>query len=161
MQVEKLKNIRCTTSLGVCFTGMILAAFNGGHLGDCLTIYEHCKKNCKRDIGIVNAVLKVYGHSDMFMEAKELFEEIKRKSPGSGNYLKDSGSSLLNPDAYTFTLMLQASASAEQWEYFDYVYKEMILFGHQFNQRKHPYLLVEASRHGKVIFCVLNDGLKL
>lgn len=151
MQVEKLKDIQGTRSLEVSFSGMISGAFNGGHIGDCLTIYEHCKKNCKPDIGIVNAVLKVYGHSDMFMEAKELFEEIKRKSPGSGNHLKDSGSSPLNPNAYTFSLMLQASASAEQWEYFEYVYKEMVLFGHQFNQRKHPYLLVEACRAGKVI----------
>lgn len=149
LEVEKLKDIQFNRSLEVCFTGMILAAFNGGHLCDCFTIYEHCKKSCKPDIGIVNAVLQVYGRSDMFMEAKELFEEIKRKSPGSGNHLKDSGSSLLNPSAHTFSLMLQASASAEQWEYFEYVYREMILFGHQFNQRKHPYLLVEASRHGK------------
>lgn len=149
LEVEKLKGIRRTRSLEVSFTGMILAAFDGGHIDDSFTIYEHCKKNCKPDIGIVNAVLKVCGRSDMFVEAKELFEEIKRESPGSGNYLKDSGSSLLNPDAYTFSLMLQASASAEQWEYFEYVYKEMILFGHQLNQRKHPYLLVEASRAGK------------
>jgi pentatricopeptide repeat protein len=150
MQVEKLRHIRCTRPLEVTFTGMILAALDGGHFVDCLTIYEHCKQNCKPDIGIVNAVLKVYGRSDMFLEAKELFEEIKRKSPGSGSYLKDFGSSLPNPDAYTFNLMLQASASAEQWEYFEYVYKEMTLVGYQFDQRKHASLLVKVSRAGKV-----------
>ncbi|KAK6125328.1 hypothetical protein DH2020_040944 [Rehmannia glutinosa] len=50
---------------------------------------------------------------------------------------------------YTFSSMLEASASALQWEYFEYIYKEMTLSGYQVDQRKHSALLVEASRAGK------------
>lgn len=46
--------------------------------------------------------------------------------------------------------MLEASASALQWEYFEYVYKEMVLSVYQLDQNKLAYLLVEASRAGKV-----------
>ncbi|RWW58094.1 hypothetical protein BHE74_00035090 [Ensete ventricosum] len=85
----------------------------------------------------------------MFTKAKELFEATKatycRSKPESAN------GSYLQLDAYSYKSMLEASASAQQWEYFEHVYKEMTLGGHQLDHRKHSWLLVEASRAGKTI----------
>lgn len=146
MEVEKLKRVRPCRPLEVTFTGMILAALEGGHINDCLCIYGHCKENCKPDIGLVNAMLKVYGQNDMFLKAKELFEEIRgERKDGNGDT-----SPLLVPDMYTFRSMLQLSAKAQQWEYFEYVYGDMVFFGHQLEQNKHASLFVEASRAGKL-----------
>ncbi|XP_027180070.1 pentatricopeptide repeat-containing protein At5g67570, chloroplastic [Coffea eugenioides] len=163
MEVEKLKNVHRTRPVEVTFTGMILAAMDGGNLNGCLAIFEHCKRCCSPDIGVINAMLKVYGLNDMFLEARELFEEIRRDYPGSGIF-QNCWASSLSPDIYTFSLMLEVSASAMQWEYFEYVYKEMTLGGHKLHQNKHASMLVEASRAGKwhllehAFNTVLEDG---
>lgn len=67
----------------------------------------------------------------------------------SNNSLNDLGSSL-SADAYTYCMMLKASASAHQWEYFECVYKEMALSGYVLDQSKHVSLLIKAARAGKV-----------
>lgn len=112
---------------------------DGGHVQDCISLYDHCKTLMAPDIGLINAMLKVYGRNDMFLKAKELFEETSTRA-----------------DAFTFGSMLETSARALQWEYFEYVYKEMTLSGHQVDQRKHSALLVEASKAGKVHHALFN-----
>ncbi|XP_072973220.1 pentatricopeptide repeat-containing protein At5g67570, chloroplastic [Typha angustifolia] len=146
VEVQKLKNLPITKPLEVSFTGMILASLDGGYINDCISIFELMKDHCSPNIGTINAMLKVYCHLDMFGKAKELFENIKTPFSGSGNS-HDSPS--LKADAYTYRSMLEASASALQWEYFEYVYKEMALSGYQLDQRKYAWLLVEASKSGK------------
>eukprot|EP00268_Persea_americana_P006492 TRINITY_DN12340_c1_g1_i8.p1 TRINITY_DN12340_c1_g1~~TRINITY_DN12340_c1_g1_i8.p1 ORF type:complete len:847 (-),score=171.96 TRINITY_DN12340_c1_g1_i8:609-3104(-) len=131
VQVEKLKTLPLTKPLEVAFTGMIKSCMDGGHAYDCVSIFESMKDHCTPNVGTINAMLKVYGRIDMFAKAKELFEEIKKTD---------------TPDAYSYTLMLEVSASAHQWEYFEYVYKEMVLSGFQIDQNKHAWVLVEASR---------------
>lgn len=128
---------------------MITSSMDGGHLDDCLSIFEHMKYHCSPNIGTINAMLKVYGRNDMFSKAKELFEETKRSTFAS-NTCMDDGSISLVPDLYTYSSMLEASASAHQWEFFEYVYKEMTLSGYQLDQSKHALLLGKASRAGKV-----------
>ncbi|XP_017702069.2 pentatricopeptide repeat-containing protein At5g67570, chloroplastic isoform X3 [Phoenix dactylifera] len=147
MEVEKLKSLPLTKPLEVAFTGMILSSLDGGYIYDCISIFEHMKDHCAPNIGTVNAMLKVYGHSDMFAKAKELFEATKATVSSFKSYTGNDSS--LELDAYSYSSMLEASASAHQWEYFEYVYKEMALCGCQLDQRKHAWLLVEASRHGK------------
>ncbi|KAJ4965168.1 hypothetical protein NE237_017017 [Protea cynaroides] len=148
VMVEKLKRLPLTKPLGVTFTGMIMSCMDGRHMNDCMLIFEHMKEHCAPNVGTINAMLKVYGHNDMFAKAKELFEQAKRtQSCFATNHYSVSTS--LTPDAYTFSLMLVASASAHQWEYFEYVYKEMTLGGYLLDQNKHASLLVEASRAGK------------
>ncbi|XP_055806360.1 pentatricopeptide repeat-containing protein At5g67570, chloroplastic [Solanum dulcamara] len=149
LEIEKLKMLRHARPLAVTFTGMILSSMDGGHIEGCICIYEHSKKFCEPDIGIINAMLKVYGKNDMFYKAKELFEWAKTENPdpqlSQGNF-----SPSCRPDAYTYTSMLESSAFSLQWEYFEYVYKEMALAGYQLDQSRHAYLLVEASKAGKV-----------
>uniref|UniRef100_M1BXL8 GTP binding protein n=1 Tax=Solanum tuberosum TaxID=4113 RepID=M1BXL8_SOLTU len=149
LQIEKLKMLRRTRPLAVTFTGMILSSMDGGHIDGCICIYEHSKKHCEPDIGIINAMLKVYGKNDMFYKAKELFEWAKTESSGP-QLSQDDFSSARRPDAYTYTSMLESSAFSLQWEYFEYVYKEMALAGYLLDQSRHAYLLVEASKAGKV-----------
>nr|GMC62709.1 pentatricopeptide repeat-containing protein At5g67570, chloroplastic [Ipomoea batatas] len=141
LEIEKLRSLRRIRPLAVTFTGMILSSMDGGHINNCISIYEHSKNYCEPDIGIINAMLKVYGRNDMFLEAKELYELTKKVDV-------DSQISL-SPDIYTFSSMLEASARALQWEYFESVYKEMSLVGYQLDQKKHAYLLVDASKAGK------------
>ncbi|URE40335.1 PPR repeat [Musa troglodytarum] len=147
MEVEKLQTLHLTKPLEVTFTGMILSALDGGYIADCISIFKHMKDHCTPNIGTINAMLKVYHCGDMFAKAKELFEATKatycRSKPHSAN-----GSSL-QLDAYSYKSMLEVSASAQQWEYFEHVYKEMTLCGHHLDHRKHSWLLVEASRAGK------------
>ncbi|KAI3451917.1 hypothetical protein Pfo_008582 [Paulownia fortunei] len=147
LEIEKLKDLHPTRPLAVTFTGLIMSSMDGRHVHDCVSLYEHSKTIMAPDIGLINAMLKVYGRNDMFLKAKELFEETRRNDLGFEG--EHGHGSFPKADAYTFGSMLEASASALQWEYFEYVYKEMTLSGHQADQRKHSALLVEASRAGK------------
>lgn len=154
LQIEKLKMLCHTRPLAVTFTGMILSSMDGGHIDGCICIYEHSKNLCEPDIGIINAMLKVYGKNDMFYKAKELFEWAKTENPNP-QLTRGNFSPSCRPDAYTYTSMLESSACSLQWEYFEYVYKEMALAGYQLDQSRHTYLLVEASKAGKVKFARL------
>ncbi|KAL8145721.1 hypothetical protein AgCh_003753 [Apium graveolens] len=147
-EIEKLKKLPRTKSLEVTFTGMILSAKDGGYIDHCICIFERSKEHCDPGIGIINAMLKIYGQNDMFLEARELFENITRTVPGS-DACPSNHSSFLKPDTYAYSAMLEASAAALQWEYFENVYKEMVLCGYQLDQNKHAHLLVKASRNGK------------
>ncbi|XP_075475221.1 pentatricopeptide repeat-containing protein At5g67570, chloroplastic-like [Primulina tabacum] len=128
LEIEKLRILHATRPLAITFSGIILSAVNGGHDQDCVSIFEHCKTVLAPDIGIINATLKVYGKNDMFHEAKELFEETRKNSLDLDTSVKGHVSSP-KTDAYTFGSMLEASASAHWWEFFDYAYKEMNLSG--------------------------------
>ncbi|KAK1433147.1 hypothetical protein QVD17_10053 [Tagetes erecta] len=147
VEIKKMKRLHLTRPLVVTFTGMILSSMDGGHIGNCIRIFDISKEHCAPDIGIINAMLKVYGRSDMFFEAKELFEDTKRSNGHNISVGRDGP--FVNPDAYTYGEMLRVSASSHQWEYFDYVYKEMVFSGYQLDKNKHSFLLVEASRAGK------------
>lgn len=149
LQIEKIKMLCHARPLAVTFTGMILSSMDAGHVDGCICIYEHSKKHSEPDIGMINAMLKVYGKNDMFYKAKELFEWAKTESPDPQ---LSRVSSSRRPDAYTYTSMLECSACSLQWEYFEYVYKEMALAGYRLDQNRHAYLLVEASKAGKVKF---------
>ncbi|XP_038881786.1 pentatricopeptide repeat-containing protein At5g67570, chloroplastic isoform X2 [Benincasa hispida] len=146
VEVEKMKTLSHMKPLVVTFTGMILSSFDGGHIDDCISIFEYMKQKCAPNIGTINSMLKVYGRNDMFLKAKDLFEEIKRKADCSSH---SSAVPSLVPDEYTYGSMLEAAASALQWEYFENVYREMALSGYRLDQSKHARLLVEASRAGK------------
>lgn len=154
-QVGKMKKLSNSKPLEVTFTGMIVSSMDSGHLDDCISIFEHMKDHCSPNIGTINTMLKIYGRIDMFSKAKELFEEIKKDSPDSSRLSMNGGHDHLFPDEYTYGSMLKASASALQWEYFEYVYKEMALSGYQLDQSKHARLLLEASRAGKVNYTFL------
>ncbi|KAL6894649.1 hypothetical protein ACP4OV_008747 [Aristida adscensionis] len=147
LQVEKLKQLPLTKPLEYTFTGMILASFDGGYVGQCISIFESMMDHCTPNIGTINVMLKVYGHCDMFGKAKDLFETTNAcPSSSQSNVLEHSS---LQADAYTYSSMLEASASAQQWEYFEYVYREMTLSHHYLNQSKYSWLLIKASRAGK------------
>lgn len=146
--VEKIKSLRHSKPLEITFTGLIISSMDGGHIDDCISIFQHMKDHCEPNIGTVNAMLKVYSRNDMFSKAKELFEETTRANSSGYTFLSGDGAPL-KPDEYTYSSMLEASATAHQWEYFEYVYKGMALSGCQLDQTKHAWLLVEASRAGK------------
>ncbi|KAL8151788.1 hypothetical protein V2J09_021596 [Rumex salicifolius] len=132
-QIKKLKKLSHPKPLEVAFTGMILSSMDGGHVNDCILIFEHMTRCCKPNIGAINAMLEVYGRNDMFAEAKALFEKTERTESGYGASSNNTDNPLL-PDIHTYTSMLKASAHAQQWEYFECVYKEMILQGYQLDQ---------------------------
>ncbi|XP_057529009.1 pentatricopeptide repeat-containing protein At5g67570, chloroplastic [Amaranthus tricolor] len=145
IEVERLKKLRLSKPLAVTFTGMIMSSMDGGHIEDCISIFENMRDHCSPNIGTITAMLKVYARNDMFLEVKELFENVKA---GNTTFLGVDGTPLV-PDVYTYRAVLEASASAHQWEYFEYVYKEMCFSGYQLDQRKHATLLVAASKAGK------------
>lgn len=149
LQMDKMKKLPQRKPLEITFTGLIMASLDGGHVNDCISIFQYMKDHCAPNIGTINAMLKVYGRNDMFSKAKELFEEIN-KVKSSPHDSRNGKCANLIPDVYTYSLMLEASASALQWEYFEYVYKEMALSGYQLDQTKYAILLVESSRAGKV-----------
>ncbi|XP_010550311.1 PREDICTED: pentatricopeptide repeat-containing protein At5g67570, chloroplastic [Tarenaya hassleriana] len=138
LEVERMKRLENCKPLEITFTGLISASLGGGHIDDCIAIFCYMKDHCCPNIGTVNTMFRVYGRNDMFSEAKKLFEEIN-----GGKF------HALVPDEYTYSLMLEASARALQWEYFEFVYQKMTLSGYQLDQTKHVLLLIEASRAGK------------
>ncbi|KAL6013039.1 hypothetical protein ACLOJK_003529 [Asimina triloba] len=146
-QIEKLKSVPLTKPLEVTFTGMIQSCMDGGHVNDCMSVFEQMRDYCTPNIGTINAMLKVYGRKDMFSRAKELFEEAKKANSGCNSYL--IGNTSLTLDVHSYISMLEASASGNQWEYFEHVYKEMALCGYHIDQAKHSWLLIEASKAGK------------
>ncbi|KAK7250913.1 hypothetical protein RIF29_33688 [Crotalaria pallida] len=149
MNVEKIKRISHARPLEYTFTGMIMSSMDGGHIDDCIHIFEYMKDHSAPNIGTINAMLKVYGRNDMFSKAKELFEGVKIAKSDNFGSPEDGNCSSFIPDVYTYTEMLEASASAQQWEYFEHVYKEMTFSGCQLDQDKHLSLLIKASKAGK------------
>ncbi|XP_056842511.1 pentatricopeptide repeat-containing protein At5g67570, chloroplastic [Raphanus sativus] len=153
LEARRIKRLENCKPLEITFTGLIAASLNGGHVDDCMAIFQYMKDVCDPNIGTVNTMLRVYGRNDMFVEAKELFEEIVREKETH-----------LVPDEYTYSFMLEASARSLQWEYFEHVYKTMILSGYQIDQTKHVPMLIEASRAGKwsliehAFDAILEDG---
>ncbi|KAL6658061.1 hypothetical protein ACP70R_004308 [Stipagrostis hirtigluma subsp. patula] len=147
LQVEKLKQLPLTKPLEYTFTGMILASFDGGYIYECISIFESMMDHCTPNIGTINVMLKVYGHCDMFGKAKDLFETTDACFSSSLSPVHEHSS--LKADAYTYSSMLEASASAQQWEYFEFVYREMALSHHYLDQSKYSWLLIKASRAGK------------
>ncbi|XP_020235014.1 pentatricopeptide repeat-containing protein At5g67570, chloroplastic isoform X1 [Cajanus cajan] len=149
LEVDRIRSLPHARPLEFTFTGMIKSSMDGGHIDDCICIFEYMKDHCAPNIGAINTMLKVYGQNDMFTKAKVLFEEAKvaklefYSTPEGGN-------SSVVPDMYTYNSMLEASASAQQWEYFEHVYREMIVSGYQLDQNKHLPLLIKASRAGKL-----------
>lgn len=149
LQVDNIRILPRAKPLEVTFTGMIKSSMDGGHIDDSIQIFEYMKDYCIPNIGTINTMLKIFGQNDMFSKAKVLFEEVKAAK--SESYVTPGvGNSSVVPDAYTYNSMLEASASAQQWEYFEHVYREMIVSGYQLDQNKHLLLLVKASRAGKV-----------
>ncbi|MQM05382.1 hypothetical protein Taro_038192, partial [Colocasia esculenta] len=161
LEFEKLKRLPLRKPLEVAFTGMIQSSMDGGHFHDSISIFEHMKDYCAPNIGTINVMLKVYARNDMFAKAKYLFEAIKGNSSSNAS---SCSSISLSPDAYSYHAMLEASASAHQWEYFEYLYKEMTLYGHKLNLGRHVWFLVDASRAGKwhllehAFDAILEDG---
>ncbi|KAF8081999.1 hypothetical protein N665_0853s0011 [Sinapis alba] len=153
LEVGRMKRLENCKPLEITFTGLIAASLNGGHVDDCMAIFQYMKDKCDPNIGTVNTMLRVYGRNDMFIEAKELFEEIVREKETH-----------LVPDEYTYSFMLEASARSLQWEYFEHVYQTMILSGYRIDQTKHVQMLIEASRAGKwsllehAFDAILEDG---
>uniref|UniRef100_A0A0D9WF67 PROP1-like PPR domain-containing protein n=1 Tax=Leersia perrieri TaxID=77586 RepID=A0A0D9WF67_9ORYZ len=143
LQVEKLKQLPLTKPLEFTFTGMILASFDGGYILECISIFESMKGCCTPNIGTINVMIKVYGRCDMFGKARDLFETIKVNLPSSNH-------SSHKADAYTYSSMLETAASAQQWEYFENVYREMTLSHHHLDQNKYSWMLIKASKAGKL-----------
>ncbi|KAJ9566821.1 hypothetical protein OSB04_002787 [Centaurea solstitialis] len=110
-------------------------------------VFEELRRNGLKPNGATYGLAMELRRNDMFFEAKELFEDTKRSNGHNISLGRDGP--FVSPDAYTYGEMLRVSASAHQWEYFDYVYKEMVFSGYQLDQNKHAFLLVEASRAGK------------
>ncbi|XP_047161686.1 pentatricopeptide repeat-containing protein At5g67570, chloroplastic-like isoform X1 [Vigna umbellata] len=149
LEVDNIRSLPRAKPLEITFTGMIKSSMDGGHIDDSIQIFEYMKDHCVPNIGTINTMLKIFGQNDMFSKAKVLFEEVKAAK--SESYATSGGgNSSVVPDAYTYNSMLEASASAQQWEYFEHVYREMMVSGYQLDQNKHLLLLVKASRAGKL-----------
>ncbi|KAL2322842.1 hypothetical protein Fmac_027221 [Flemingia macrophylla] len=146
--VDKIRSLPHARPLEFTFAGMIKSSMDGGHIDDCICIFEYMKDHCAPNIGAINTMLKVYGQNDMFTKAKVLFDEVK-VAKAEFCATAESGNSSVVPDMYTYNSMLEASASAQQWVYFEHVYREMIIHGYQLDQNKLLSLLVKASRAGK------------
>ncbi|OIV89398.1 hypothetical protein TanjilG_22230 [Lupinus angustifolius] len=149
MMVEKIRSFSHARPLEYTFTSMIMSSMDGGHVNNCIHIFEYMKERYAPNIGTINTMLKVYGRNDMFSKAKELFEDVKlANSDPFATPENGSGSSVI-PDVYTYSEMLEACVSAHHWEYFEHVYKEMTLSDCRLDQDKHLSLLIKASRAGK------------
>lgn len=143
LQVEKICRVG-NKPLYVAYTGLIQACMESGHLQECTFIFHEMQKVCAPNIITCNMMMKLYAQNQMLKEAKSLFQQIKKGRIGPQN-----SDVLLKPDIITYTAMLEACARAQEWDYFETVYQNMLLEGYQFDNKQHSSLIVAASKAGK------------
>lgn len=143
LQVEKIRRVG-NKPLYVAYTGLIQACMESRHLKECTFIFHEMQKVCAPNIITCNMMMKLYAQNHMFKEAKSLFQQIRKGRIGPEN-----SDVMLKPDIITYTAILEACAMAQEWDYFETVYQNMLLEGYQFNNKQHSSLIVAASKAGK------------
>lgn len=143
LQVEKICRVGNKPPY-VAYTGLIKTCMECGHLQECTFIFHEMQKDCAPNIITCNMMMKLYAQNHMFKEAKSLFQQIK-----NGRIGPENTDVMLKPDRITYTAILEACAMAQEWDYFETVYQNMLLEGYQFDNKKHSSLIVAASKAGK------------
>lgn len=137
----------------VTYTGLIQACLDSGDVESGLYIFNHMQKFCSPNLVTYNIMLKAFLDHGRFEEAKQLFLTLL----DNGNFISREQDYKLRviPDIYSFNTMLDACAVEKRWDDLEFVYAQMLRYGHHFNAKRHLRLILDARRAGKVLFDII------
>lgn len=133
--------------LVVTYTGLIQACLESGDIESGMYIFNHMKKFCSPNLVTCNIMLKALLEHGIFEEGKQLFQTLLDNDNDNDN---EEYKVRVIPDIYSFNTMLDACASEKKWDDLEFVYAEMLRYGHHFNSKRHLRLILDARRAGKV-----------
>lgn len=130
------------------------ACVESGDIENAAYIFNHMQKFCSPNLVTCNIMLKAFLDHGRFEDGKELFLKLL----DNGNFIsrKEDYKVRVIPDIYTFNTMLDACATDKKWDDLEFVYAQMLRYGHHFNAKRHLRLILEARRAGKVLFHTQN-----
>ncbi|KAK4440298.1 Pentatricopeptide repeat-containing protein, chloroplastic [Sesamum alatum] len=146
-QIDKICKV-ANKPLVVTYTGLIQACLDAGDIGNGAYIFNHMQKFCPPNLVTCNIMLKAFLDHGMFEEAKQLFLRLLE----NGNFIRHEEDYKVRviPDIYSFNTMLDACALEQKWDDLEFVYAQMLKYGHHFNAKRHLRLILDARRAGKV-----------
>lgn len=132
----------------VTYTGLIQACVESGNVENGAYIFNHMQKFCSPNLITCNIMLKAFLDHGRFEDAKKLFLTLLDNS----NFIsrQEDYKVRVIPDIYTFNTMLDACVMEKRWDDLEFVYAQMLRYGHHFNAKRHLRLILEARRAGKV-----------
>lgn len=132
----------------ITYTGLMQACVDSGDVENAAYIFSHMQKFCSPNLVTCNIMLKAFLDHGKFEDAKQLFLTLL----DNGNNIRREEDYRVRviPDIYTFNTMLDACAAEKRWDDFEFVYTQMLRYGHHFNAKRHLRLILEAQRAGKV-----------
>ncbi|CAA0832250.1 Pentatricopeptide repeat-containing protein -chloroplastic [Striga hermonthica] len=145
-QIDKICKV-ANKPLVVTYTGLIQACLEAGEVKNGAYIFDHMQKFCSPNLVTCNIMLKAFLDHRMFEEAKQLFLKLLENSKFISR--KEDYKARVIPDIYTFNTMLDACGEEKRWDDVEFVYTQMLKFGHHFNAKRHLQLVLNARHAGK------------
>jgi pentatricopeptide repeat protein len=146
LQVEKICKV-ANKPLVVTYTGLIQICIDNGGMENAKYIFNHMCNYCSPNTVTCNIMLKSYIKHGMLEDAKDLLHDILNCRIRS----KADSSQVATADKFTFNTFMEACAAAKRWNDFEYAFREMLLNGYHFDERRHLRMVLDAYRHGKVL----------
>ncbi|XP_057812169.1 pentatricopeptide repeat-containing protein At1g30610, chloroplastic [Salvia miltiorrhiza] len=145
-QIDKICRV-ANKPLVVTYTGLMQACVESGNVENAAYIFNHMHKFCSPNLVTCNIMLKAFLDHGRFEDAKQLFLTLL----DNGNFIsrEEDYKVRVIPDIYTFNTMLDACAMEKRWDDLEFVYSQMLRYGHHFNAKRHLRLILEARRAGK------------
>ncbi|CAD6230369.1 unnamed protein product [Miscanthus lutarioriparius] len=144
LQVEKICKV-ANKPLVVTYTGLIQTCIDNGGMENAKYILNHMCNYCSPNNVTCNIMLKSYIKHGMLEDAKDLLHDILNCRIRS----KADSSQVATADKFTFNTFMEASAAAKRWNDFEYAFRQMLLNGYHFDERRHLRMVLDAYRHGK------------
>lgn len=133
--------------LVVTYTGLIQACLDSGDVQNGAYVFNQMQKFCTPNLITCNIMIKAFLDHGIFEEAKQLFLRLLE----NGNFIKHEGDYKVRviPDIYSFNTMLEACYAKHKWDDLEFIYEQMLKYGHHFNAKRHLRLILDARRAGK------------
>lgn len=148
-QIDKVCKV-ASKPLVVTYTGLIQACLDSGDVQNGAYVFSQMQKFCTPNLITCNIMIKAFLDHGMFEEAKQLFLSLLE----NGNFIKHEEDYKVRviPDIYSFNTMLEACYAKQKWDDLEFVYEQMLKYGHHFNAKRHLRLILDARCAGKVLF---------
>lgn len=145
-QIDKICKV-ANKPLVITYTGLMQACLESGDVENGAYIFNHMQKFCSPNLVTCNIMLKAFLDNGRFEDAKQLFLRLL----DNGHFIsheKDYKVRVI-PDIYSFNTMLDACTKEKRWDDLEFVYEQMLRYGHHFNAKRHLRLILDARRAGK------------
>ncbi|KAK6150186.1 hypothetical protein DH2020_017711 [Rehmannia glutinosa] len=138
-QIDKICKV-ANKPLVVTYTGLIQACLESGDIESGAYIFNHMQKFCSPNLVTCNVMLKAFLDHGMFEKAKQLFLMLLE----NGNFIshEEDYKARVIPDIYSFSTMLDGCAAGKKWDDLEFVYAQMLKYGHHFNAKRHLRLIL-------------------